>query len=158
MIEVANNETISAMFVFEPGAKYILASNTGHGFVVDENHLLAQTRQGRKIMNLAEGERTMQCVKIVGDMVAIVGQNRKLLIFKVEEIPTMARGRGVALQKYKDGELADIQTFNEADGFAYHRAGGVTVEKDLRTWFGHRAQAGKSVPFGFPKSNTFFKA
>ncbi len=158
MIDVANTENISAMFVFEPGAKYILASNTGHGFVVDENHLLAQTRQGRKIMNLAEGERTMQCVKIVGDMVAIVGQNRKLLIFKVEEIPTMARGRGVALQKYKDGELADIQTFNEADGFAYHRAGGITVEKDLRTWFGHRAQAGKLVPFGFPKSNTFFKA
>ena len=158
MIDVANTENISAMFVFELGAKYILASNTGHGFVVDENHLLAQTRQGRKIMNLAEGERTMQCVKIMGDMVAIVGQNRKLLIFKVEEIPTMARGRGVALQKYKDGELADIQTFNEADGFAYHRAGGITVEKDLRTWFGHRAQAGKLVPFGFPKSNTFFKA
>ncbi len=157
MIDVANTENISAMFVFEPGAKYILASNTGHGFVVDENHLLAQTRQGRKIMNLAEGERTSFCVKIVGDMVAIVGQNRKLLIFKVEEIPTMARGRGVALQKYKDGGLSDIQTFNEADGFAYNRAGGVSVEKDLRTWFGHRAQTGKLVPFGFPKSNTFFK-
>lgn len=157
MIDVANTENISVMFVFEPGAKYILASNTGHGFVVDENHLLAQTRQGRKIMNLAEGEHTMQCVKIVGDMVAIVGQNRKLLIFKVEEIPTMARGRGVALQKYKDGGLSDIQTFNEVDGFAYNRAGGISVEKDLRTWLGHRAQTGKLVPFGFPKSNTFFK-
>lgn len=157
MIDVSNTDNISAMFVFEPEAKYILASNTGHGFVVDENHLLAQTRQGRKIMNLAEGEHTMFCTKIVGDMVAVVGTNRKLLIFKTEEIPTMARGRGVALQKYKDAALSDIQTFNEADGFSYNRSGGVAIEKDLRTWLGHRAQAGKIVPFGFPKTNTFFK-
>lgn len=157
MIDVANTDQIAAMFVFEPGAKYILASNTGHGFVVDENHLLAQTRQGRKIMNLAEGERTLFCTKMMGDMVAVVGNNRKLLIFKAEEIPTMARGRGVALQKYKDAQMSDIQTFNEADGFSYNRSGGIAVEKDLRTWLGHRAQTGKIVPFGFPRTNTFFK-
>lgn len=159
MIDLSNNDNISAMFVFEPKAGYVIASNTGHGFVVDENHILAQTRNGRKIMNLADGEQTMFCKKITGDMVAVVGENRKLLIFKLEEIPTMARGRGVALQKYKDKDcqMTDIQIFKSEEGFCYNRSGGITVEKDLMTWLGHRAQVGKLVPFGFPKSNTFFK-
>lgn len=157
MVDLSNNDNICAMFVFEAGAGYVIASNTGHGFVVDENHILAQTRNGRKIMNLAEGERTAFCVKITGDMVAVVGENRKLLIFKLEEVPTMARGRGVTLQKYKDCEMTDIQIFNSEEGFRYNRSGGVTVEKDLISWLGHRAQVGKIVPFGFPKSNTFFK-
>ena len=90
-------------------------------------------------------------------MVATIGDNRKLLIFKVEEIPTMARGRGVTLQKYKDGGLADIQIFNEADGFTYNRSGGIKTETELLTWLGHRAQVGKLAPFGFPKSNKFLK-
>ena len=159
MIDLSNNDNISAMFVFEPKASYVIASNTGHGFVVDENHILAQTRNGRKIMNLADGEQTMFCEKITGDMVAVVGENRKLLIFKLEEIPTMARGRGVALQKYKDKDcrMTDIQIFKSEEGFCYNRSGGIAVEKDLMTWLGHRAQVGKLVPFGFPKSNTFFK-
>lgn len=157
MVDLANNDNIAEMFVFEPAASYVLASNTGHGFVVDENHIIAQTRTGRKIMNLADGEKAMFCAKIVGDMVAIVGQNRKLLIFKVEEIPTMARGRGVTLQKYKDGDMSDIQIFDSNVGFSYNRSGGIAVEKELLTWLGHRAQAGKLVPFGFPKTNTFFK-
>ncbi|HCU59124.1 MAG TPA: DNA topoisomerase IV subunit A, partial [Alphaproteobacteria bacterium] len=157
MVDLANNDNIAEMFVFEPTASYVLASNTGHGFVVDENHIIAQTRTGRKIMNLADGEKAMFCAKIVGDMVAIVGQNRKLLIFKVEEIPTMARGRGVTLQKYKDGDMSDIQIFDSNVGFSYNRSGGIAVEKELLTWLGHRAQAGKLVPFGFPKTNTFFK-
>ena len=159
MIDLSNNDNISAMFVFEPKAGYVIASNTGHGFVVDENHILAQTRNGRKIMNLADGEQTMFCKKITGDMVAVVGENRKLLIFKLEEIPTMARGRGVALQKYKDKDcrMTDIQIFKSEEGFCYNRSGGIAVEKDLMTWLGHRAQVGKLVPFGFPKSNTFFK-
>lgn len=157
MIDLSNNDRICTMFVFEPKVSYILASDSGHGFVVDENHILAQTRNGRKIMNLAEGEQTAFCTQICGDMVAVVGENRKLLIFKIEEIPTMARGRGVTLQKYKDCKMTDIQTFKEEDGFCYNRSGGTTVEKDLRNWLGHRAQTGKLVPFGFPKSNTFFK-
>jgi len=157
MIDLSNNDNICSMFAFEPSARYVIASNTGHGFVVDENHILAQTRGGRKIMNLADGEYTAFCRKIDGDMVAVVGQNRKMLIFKLEEIPTMARGRGVTLQKYKDCEMTDLQIFSEENGFQYNRSGGIAVEKDLRNWLGHRAQAGKLVPFGFPKSNTFFK-
>ena len=157
MVDLSNNDNIVDMFVFEAGAKYVLASNTGHGFVTDDNHLIAQTRMGRKIMNLADGEQAMFCRKITGDMVAIVGENRKLLVFKLEEIPFMARGRGVTLQKYKDGGMTDIQIFDSNVGFSYNRSGGVAVEKELLAWLGHRAQSGKLVPFGFPKTNTFFK-
>lgn len=157
MVDLSNNDNIVDMFVYEPNTRYVLASNTGHGFTTDDNHLIAQTRMGRKIMNLADGEKAMFCKKITGDMVAIVGENRKLLVFKVEEIPFMARGRGVTLQKYKDGGLTDIQIFDSAVGFSYNRSGGVAVEKELLAWLGHRAQSGKLVPFGFPKTNTFFK-
>ncbi len=157
MIDLSNTDNICSMFVYEPKASYIIASNTGRGFAVDEHHILAQTRLGRKIMNTAEGERAAFCVKIEGDMTAVVGENRKLLIFKTEEIPFMARGRGVTLQKYKSGEMTDIQTFDSNVGFSYNRSGGLTVEKDLLSWLGHRAGAGKLVPFGFPKTNTFYK-
>ncbi len=156
MIDIANNDSITAMFVFEPKASYLLATNSGRGFIVDENHILAQTRSGRKIMNVAAGEKSVFCVKVTGNMVATVGENRKLLIFKTEEIPTMARGHGVLLQKYKDGGLSDIQFFNEAAGFSFNRAGGISVETELMTWLGHRGQVGKLVPFGFPKNNKFF--
>lgn len=157
MVDLGNNDNITDMFVFEPKTGYLIASNAGYGFVVDENHLIAQTRQGRKIMNLAVGEKTMFCKKITGDMVATVGDNRKILVFRLEEIPTMARGRGVCLQKYKDGGLSDIQIFKEEEGFSYNRSGGISVEKDLMTWLGHRAQVGKLAPFGFSKENKFLK-
>ena len=156
MIDVANNDEVVSMFVFEPKASYLIASKRGYGFIIDENHIIAQTRNGRKIMNVSEGDAAMFCLKVTGDMVAIVGDNRKLLVFKSEEIPTLARGRGVGLQKYKDGGLSDIQFFNEADGFSFNRSGGVNTEKELLTWLGHRAQVGKLVPFGFPKNNKFF--
>ncbi len=157
MIDLGISDSVCAMFVFEPGASYVIASNIGRGFVVDENHILAQTKNGRKIMNVAEGEVARFCRKITGDMIAIIGENRKLLVFKIEEIPTMARGRGVTLQKYKDGGLSDLQIFKEAEGFTYTRAGGTKTETDLLTWLGHRAQIGKLAPFGFPKSNKFLK-
>ena len=156
MIDVANNDEVVSMFVFEPKASYLIASKRGYGFIIDENHIIAQTRNGRKIMNVSEGDAAMFCLKVTSDMVAIVGDNRKLLVFKSEEIPTLARGRGVGLQKYKDGGLSDIQFFNEADGFSFNRSGGVSTEKELLTWLGHRAQVGKLVPFGFPKNNKFF--
>ena len=158
MADLGVNDNVCAMFVFEKGAKYVVSSDCGHGFVIDESHLMAQTRNGRKILNLAEGEKAAFCKKITGDMVAVVGENRKLLVFKLEEIPSMARGRGVALQKYQaGGKLSDIQIFKEEDGFCYNRSGGVANEKELLTWLGHRAQVGRLVPFGFPKSNKFFK-
>ena len=156
MIDIANNDDVSTMFVFEPKASYLVASQKGYGFIIDENHIIAQTRNGRKIMNIAAGDKALFCLKVAGNMVAIVGDNRKLLIFKTEEIPTLVRGRGVCLQKYRDAKLADIQFFNEEDGFSFNRSGGISTEKELLTWLGHRAQVGKQVPFGFPKNNKFF--
>lgn len=157
MVDLGINDNICEMFVFEPKAQYLIASNSGRGFLVDENHIMAQTRNGRKIMNVENGEYAAFCKKITGNMVAIIGENRKLLVFKAEEIPTMARGRGVTLQKYKDGGLSDIQIFNEEEGFVYNRAGGIKRETDLLSWLGHRAQVGKLAPFGFPKSGKFLK-
>lgn len=157
LADLGVEDNIVSMFVFEKGAKYIVSSDYGHGFIIDESHILAQTRNGRKILNLADGEIASFCKKIEGDMVAIVGENRKLLIFKLEEIPSMARGRGVTLQKYQGCKMSDIQTFKQEDGFCYNRSGGVANEKELLTWLGHRAGVGRLVPFGFPKNNKFFK-
>ena len=157
MIDLGINDSVCSMFTFEAGAKYVISSDTGKGFVVDESHILAQTRNGKKILNLGEGEVAAFCKKVTGDMVAIIGENRKLLVFKMEEIPSMARGRGVTLQKYKDGKMSDIQIFKEEEGFVYKRAGGSKTETELLNWLGHRAQVGKLAPFGFPKSNKFMK-
>ncbi len=157
MIDLANNDEVISMFVYEQGTSYLIASDKGYGFIVDENHLLAQTRSGRKIMNVADGENMKFCLPMTGDYVAVVGENRRLLVFKAEEIPTMARGHGVLLQKYKDGNISDIQIFKGEEGFSYNRAGGISTEKELIGWLGHRAQIGKVVPFGFPKSNKFLK-
>ena len=157
MIDLGIADSVCTLFAFEAGAKYVIASNTGRGFIVDENHIIAQTRTGRKIMILAEGEVAAFCRKVTGDTIATIGENRKLLVFKIEEIPSMARGRGVTLQKYKEGNMSDMQIFNAADGFIYNRAGGTKTETELLTWFGHRAQIGKLAPFGFPKSNKFLK-
>lgn len=157
MIDLGNADNICAMFAYEPKASYVIASSAGRGFVVDENHLLAQTRNGRKIMNLSDGETAMFCKKIDGDMVAVVGENRKLLIFPIEEIPAMARGRGVTLQKYKDGNLSDIQIFKKDEGFVFDKNSSTKTETELLTWLGHRGQVGKLVPFGFLKTNKFFK-
>lgn len=157
MIDLANNDEVISMFVYEQGVNYLIASDKGYGFIVDENHLLAQTRSGRKIMNVADGENMKFCLPMTGDYVAVVGENRRLLVFKAEEIPTMARGHGVLLQKYKDGNISDIQIFKGEEGFSYNRAGGISTEKELIGWLGHRAQIGKVVPFGFPKNNKFLK-
>lgn len=157
MIDLANNDQVAAMFVYDKEQKYLIASDKGYGFIVDENHILAQTRNGRKLMNVVDDENVVFCLPMVGDHVAIVGENRKLLVFKAEEIPTMARGHGVLLQKYKDGAISDIQIFKGEEGFSYNRAGGISTEKDLITWLGHRAQVGKLVPFGFPRNSKFFK-
>ena len=157
MVDLANSDEIVAMFVYQPEQSYLVASDKGYGFIVDQNHILAQTRNGRKIMNVADNENVKFCLPMIGDYVATVGENRKLLVFKAEEIPTMARGHGVLLQRYKDGNIADIQIFKGEEGFSYNRAGGISTEKELLTWLGHRAQVGKLVPFGFPKTNKFLK-
>lgn len=157
MVDVGVNDQIVDMFVYTAKTSYLIASNTGYGFIIDDSHLLAQTRQGRRIMNVAQGERAAFCCQVNGDMVAFIGDNRKILICRLEEVPTIARGRGVCLQKYKDGGLCDIQIFNEKDGFCFNRSAGKAVETNLINWLGHRAGQGKLAPFGFPKSGKFLK-
>ena len=157
MVDVGVNDDVVDMFVPSSQDSYLIASKSGYGFIVDEHHFIAQTRQGRKIMNVADGDRAILCKKVCGDMVAFIGDNRKILVCKIEEVPVIARGRGVCLQKYKDGGLCDIQIFNEKDGFSFNRSGGTATETDLLSWLGHRAQVGKLAPFGFPKSGKFFK-
>ena len=135
----------------------MVASKRGRGFVVKEDDVVAQTKNGKIILNLAEGDKAHFCLPYQGDTVAVVGENRKLLIFDIREIPEMSRGQGVFLQKYKEENcfLSDIKLFNKADGLAYPCGNGTRIETNLVGWTGHRAQVGKFPPVGFPKANKF---
>jgi topoisomerase-4 subunit A len=156
MIDLPNDQDIVALYVHQPGRKLLVASSAGRGFVVPEDEVIAQTKNGKQVLNLADGEEAVSCAPIVGDSVAVIGENRKLLVFPVEELPEMSRGRGVILQKYKDGGLWAVNTFNLADGLSWTTAGGRTrTETDLTAWIGKRAQAGRLPPKGFPKSDRF---
>jgi topoisomerase-4 subunit A len=157
MIDLGQEHEVVAMFVHGPGRKLVVASLAGRGFVVEENDVIAQTRNGKQVLNLGEGEKAAACsiVKEDADAVAVVGQNRKLLIFPLAEMPVMARGRGVILQRYKDGGLSDVTTLNLKEGLSWKSGGAVRVEPDIKGWIGKRAQAGL-LPFkGFPTAKKF---
>jgi topoisomerase-4 subunit A len=136
----------------------VVASETGRGFIVEEDALIAQTRNGKQVLNLGSGEEAKAAV-VVGqdaDHLAILGGNRKLLIIPLDELPVMTRGRGVILQRYAKGDLADITTLNAKEGLTW-RAGqqGTRTEPDIKRWIGKRAQAGLVVPKGFARANKF---
>ncbi|HLG89990.1 MAG TPA: DNA topoisomerase IV subunit A [Alphaproteobacteria bacterium] len=155
MIDLGNDAEPIAIFAHRPGAKLLVAAEDSRGFIVPEDEVVAQTRAGRQVLNLPEGVEAVACVPAEGDHVAVVGDNRKLLVFALKEMPEMARGRGVILQKYKDGGLADAKVFKLADGLSWRRGDQTRTESDLRPWLGERAQAGRIAPNGFPKSNKF---
>jgi topoisomerase IV subunit A len=156
MIDLPNEADTVALRVHRPGEKLLVASSAGDGFVVAEDEVVAQTRGGKGAMNLREGVRAQVCQRIAGDHVAVVGENRKLLVFPLADLPEMARGKGVRLQRYKDGGLADATTFTLADGLCWKDPAGRTrTETDLAPWIGPRASAGRMVPRGFPKDNRF---
>ena len=155
-IDLPEEDDIVCMFVYQTGRKRLIVSKRGKGFAVKEDDLVAQTRNGRIILNLAQGDTAKFCLPFEGDTVAVVGDNRKLLIFDALEIPEMTRGQGVFMQKYPEGvSVSDIKLFNKADGLAYPCGGGTRIETNLVGWMGHRAQVGKMPPVGFPKSNRF---
>ncbi len=155
-IDLPEEDDIVCMFVYQAGRKRLIVSKRGKGFAVKEDDLVAQTRNGRIILNLAQGDTAKFCLPFEGDTVAVVGDNRKLLIFDALEIPEMTRGQGVFMQKYPEGvSVSDIKLFNKADGLAYPCGGGTRIETNLVGWTGHRAQVGKMPPVGFPKSNRF---
>jgi topoisomerase-4 subunit A len=155
MIDLPNDREIVALFVHQPGRKLVVAARDGRGFVVAEDDVVAQTRTGKQVLNLAEGTAAVACAVVDGDHVAAVGENRKLIIFPLAELPVMARGRGVILQKYKDGGLSDVKTFKLSDGLTWSIGERTRTETDLRAWRGKRAQAGRLPPTGFPKTNRF---
>jgi topoisomerase IV subunit A len=158
MVDLEENHDFVEIFVHEPGRKLLVAATSGHGFIVPEDEVVAMTRKGKQVMNVDEPAEACTCVPAEGDMVATIGENRKMLIFPADEVPEMGRGKGVRLQRYKDGALSDARVFKKADGLAWLDPAGRTFTlpmSELKDWVGQRAQAGRLAPRGFPKSNKF---
>ena len=156
MVDLPNEAEIIDIFIHKPGGKMLLASSAGDGFVVPEEELLAQTRTGKQVLNVRGDTRARVCKPVSGDHVAVVGENRKVLVFPLDELPEMGRGKGVRLQKYKDGGLSDATTFTLAEGLSWlDPAGRTRTETDLGEWLGKRAGTGRMAPRGFPRDNRF---
>ena len=145
---------IVSMFVHRDGRKLLLAATSGHGFVTMEDEAVAMTRSGKKVMNVPPGIEAAVCTVAEGDSVAVLGENRKLLIFPAEEVPELGRGRGVILQRYRDGHLVDARVFTWKEGLRDSN-GRSFGPAELKEYRGERAQAGRIVPRGFSKANRF---
>ncbi|MFC7052851.1 DNA topoisomerase IV subunit A [Hansschlegelia quercus] len=155
MVDIDEGAEIVDVFVHRAGAKRLVVTTASRGFIVAEDQLLTSTRKGRQVVNL-DGARVLKFTEADGDTVAIVGQNRKLLLFPLSQIAEMARGAGVRLQRYKDGEVSDAKVFSLSEGLSFTTNGGVArrvLGDELRDWIGNRAEAGRLPPHGFPKSN-----
>ncbi|MBU2959754.1 DNA topoisomerase IV subunit A [Citreicella sp. C3M06] len=156
MVDLPNEAEIVDIFIHQPDRRLLLASSAGDGFVVSENDVVAQTRAGKQAINVKAPVVAKVCKPVNGDAVAVVGDNRKVLVFMLEELPEMARGKGVRLQKYKDGGLSDATTFNLAVGLSWRDPAGRTrTESNLEEWLAKRATSGRMAPRGFPRDNTF---
>ena len=156
MIDIEETADAVELFIHEAGRKLLVASTSGHGFIVPEDEVVAMTRKGKQVLNVAANEEAAVCATVEGDSVAVIGENRRLLLFPLKELPEMPRGKGVRLQRYRDGTLADAKTFKKMDGLNYtDSAGRSFTVTELREWWGTRAQAGRLPPKGFPKSNSF---
>jgi topoisomerase IV subunit A len=156
MVDLPNDTGITDLMIFRAGEKLLVASTAGDGFIVPSEELVAQTKAGKAVLTVRDGTKTAVCVPVRGDHVAVVGDNRKMLVFALSELPEMAKGKGVRLQKYKDGGLSDAITFVLADGLSWKDPAGRTrTETDLAEWQGARASAGKMAPRGFPRDNRF---
>ncbi|PZQ46713.1 MAG: DNA topoisomerase IV subunit A [Rhodovulum sulfidophilum] len=156
--DIPNEARMVALFVHRPGAKLIVASDAGDGFVLPEDEALAQTRAGKQVLNLRGESRAKVCRPVRGDHLAVVGENRKVLVFPVAELDEMGRGKGTRLQRYKDGGLSDAITFDLAAGLSWKDPAGRTrtvTAVDLAEWVGKRADAGRMAPRGFPQNNRF---
>ena len=120
-----------------------------------DKDIVAQTKNGRQVMTFATGSKLQSCAPVQGDGVAVIGDNRRLLVFKLDEIPELTKGKGVILQRYQSGGLADIKTFSFEQGLQWEIGAKTRTETDLRLWFGKRAQSGRLPPSGFPRTNKF---
>lgn len=151
LIDLQPAEAIIEAFVHVPGRKLLVASRIGNGFIVEENELIANRKAGKQVLNVKTPDEAAICVPAIGDHTAVLGENRKLLCFAMADVPEMARGKGVRLQRHGDGHLADARCYVEAEGLKItDRAGRERVFDDLAEWKGLRAQAGRIRPKGFP--------
>ena len=132
-----------------------MASSDGRGFLVAEDDVIAQTKNGKQVLNVGKGTEAQACAPVVGDSLAVVGENRKIVIFPLDELPEMARGRGVKLQSYKGAGLADLTTFNLKEGLSWKTGAGVRTERDVKAYLGKRSQSGRVAMRGFPRNNRF---
>lgn len=158
MIDLEESAEIVAAFPYKAGLKLLVASTEGRGFVVPTDDVVANTRKGKQVLNVDMPVEATLVTPAEGDHVAIIGQNRKLLCFPLSEVAEMSRGKGVKLQRYKDGGLSDAKVFKLADGLTWLDSSGRTwtvAQSELTEWLGHRAEAGRLPPKGFPKNNRF---
>ena len=155
LAELTNEDDVAALFIAAEGARYLVVSGAGRGFIVPAAELAAEKRTGKQVLNLKPGEEAALCVPADGDHVAVVGENRKLLIFPLDQVPEMVRGGGVILQRYREGGLSDAKVFRLADGLTWRLGEKTRTETNLRDWIGERAQAGRLPPSGFPRSGRF---
>ena len=156
LIDLDESHDIVQLFVHDPERKLIVASREGYGFVVPEEEVIAMRRAGKQVLNVSGQDEAIVCATVNGDHVAVIGENRKLLLFPLKELNEMTRGKGVRLQRYKDGGLGDIKTFTLKDGLiAYDRSNRARTFDSLKDWLGQRAQAGRLPPKGFPVGHNF---
>ena len=159
-IDMEGDAAIVSLFVYKGGRKFLIASHDGQGFMVNEDDCVGNTRKGKQILNvdMPNEAKALTVVEEGNDSVAVIGENRKMLIFPLADVPEMSRGRGVRLQKYKDGGLSDVATFTAKAGLFWRDGAGrefSATMKELAEWRGNRADAGRLPPKGFPKSNKF---
>jgi len=155
-IDLPNEADIITLFTHQPGTKLLLASTVGDGFIAPADEVVAQTRAGKQVLNVRAPAKAALCKPVTGDMVAVVGENRKMLVFPISELPEMTKGKGVRLQKYKDGGLSDATTYLQSEGLSWlDPAGRTRTERDLTDWTAARASAGRMAPRGFPRNNRF---
>jgi topoisomerase-4 subunit A len=167
MVDLPNEADIVDLFTYDPEGRLIVASDAGNGFVVGQSEVAAQTRAGKQVLNVKGSERAKLVRPVAGDHVAVVSENARLLVFALEELPEMSRGKGVRLQKYNmargkqgtlelDGGLSDLTTFVWGEGLRWEMGGGKTRHQpDMGDWLGKRGAVGKRPPHGFPRNNRF---
>ena len=157
MLDLRNGQDIVSLLAHRPNRKLLVASNDGRGLVLCGDDVVAHTRLGRQVLNLPDDVEAAVCVVADGDAIATIGNNRKLLIFDLAEVPEMVRGRGVILQRYNKGGLSDARVFTKAEGLNWETGKRTRTHSDLAEWLGKRGQAGRLPPPGFPRSNRFSK-
>jgi topoisomerase-4 subunit A len=153
--EMGNEADTITLFVPAEGRRYLVASAGGRGFLIQAAELLAEKRTGKQILNVRSGEEAALCIPAEGDHVAVIGDNRRLLVFPLDQIPELPKGTGVILQRYKDGGLADARVFSRSEGLSWRSGERTRVETDLKPWLGERGQPGHTPPNGFPRNNRF---